>query len=159
MNNNQLLFVSFEPIENNYKAYLSLSDFIYIEQDYEKQLEEAISIYKKSIKKMNTILEGINQYKKKYRRLPAQKIWQLGDSVFELQNNLKRISLQLDGLYYHLVRDLDVKKKWLEKVIIFRRYIPDKDAIPESLNWGKCEKSTRRVAEELYRKFNLNKDV
>jgi len=38
---------------------------------------------------------------------------------------------------------LGVKKKWLEKAIIFRRYVDDKNAIPKNLNWGKCEKGTK----------------
>jgi len=62
---------------------------------------------------------------------------------------LAELSLEIDDVYKHLVRDLGAKRKWLEKAIIFRRYLPTQDLIPQSLNWGRCEKGTRRVAERL----------
>ncbi|KUK66640.1 MAG: hypothetical protein XD85_0083 [Parcubacteria bacterium 34_609] len=158
MNNKQLSFVSFEHTKDGFRLFLPLDDFVFDEQDYEVQFKKAVIIYEKSIKKMKMILNEIDDIRQKHKTLPAQKVWDLGNKIFELQNNLSDISLQIDGLYHHLVRDLNVKRKWLEKVIIFRRYIPDRKAIPKSMNWGKCEKGTRRVAEELYRKFNLDKN-
>jgi hypothetical protein len=159
MKKNQLSFISFEYKEDSLNAFLSLDDYISEEKDYEKISEEAKKIYKKSIKKMASIIKDINLYKQKYRRLPARKVWKLGDAIFELQDNLSDLSLQIDGLYDHLVRDLGLKRKWLEKVIILRRYIKDKKAITESMNWSKFEKGTKRVSEELYRKYKLKNDI
>jgi hypothetical protein len=98
---------------------------------------------------MRIFIKEIQALRNNRKLLPAFKIWQLGNAIFELQHNLNKLFLQLDGLYDHLVRDLGVKRKWLEKVIIFRRYLPDENAIPQSLNWGRCEKGTRLVAEKL----------
>ncbi|MHA1381829.1 MAG: hypothetical protein ACTSRG_25950 [Candidatus Helarchaeota archaeon] len=159
MKKNQLSFISFEYKEDNLKTFLSLNDYISEEIDYETISKEAKKIYKNSIKKIASIIKDINQYKQKYRRLPARKAWELGDAIFELQNNLSDLSLQIDGLYNHLVRDLVLKRKWLEKVIILRRYIKDKNAITESMNWSKFEKGTKRVSEELYRKYKLKNDI
>ena len=55
----------------------------------------------------------------------------------------------MDSIYAHLTRDLDVKRKWLEKVIIFRRYIQEEAAIPKAAYWGMFEHGTRRKAEQL----------
>jgi len=66
-----------------------------------------------------------------------------------LKDSLEILGLQLDSMYKHLTRDLGVKKKWLEKVIILRRYIENEEIIPQSLNWGRCEKGTRKVAKKI----------
>lgn len=149
MNNNTLSFISFEPMNQNFKAFLSVEGFISGDRDYELQLKKAIKVYSNSLMNMNIILDEINAFRKSRKLLPARKVWQLGDTIFKLQHNLSKLFFQLDGVYDHLVRDLGVKRKWLEKVIIFRRYLPDKNYIPQSLNWGRCEKGTRRVAEKL----------
>lgn len=159
MKENQLSFVSFEPEKNSFRAFLSLDDFILNEQEHEKKFSKAEKIYGRSIKKMLAIVNEMNNYKQKHRRLPAQTVWELGDTIFELQNNLNGLSLQIDGLYHHLVRDLDLKRKWLEKVIIFRRYIKDKKILTKSMNWSKFEKGTKKVALDLCKEFNINKNV
>lgn len=149
MNNYKLPFVSFEPINESFRAYLSMEEFILSDKDPELTIRKAVKIYENSIIEMRTFIKEIQGFRINRKRLPALKIWQLGNAIFELQFNLNKLFLQLDGLYDHLVRDLDVKRKWLEKVIIFRRYLPNENAIPQSLNWGRCEKGTRRIAEKL----------
>ena len=149
MTNSKLPFVSFEPNNKSFRAYLSMEEFIFGDIDSELTIRKAVKIYENSIIEMRTFIKEIQGFRNNRKRLPAHKIWQLGNAIFELQYNLNKLFLQLDGLYDHLVRDLGVKRKWLEKVIIFRRYLPDKNAIPQSLNWGRCEKGTRRIAEKL----------
>ena len=34
-------------------------------------------------------------------------------------------------------------------IVTFRRHLPEKELIPESLGWSQCEKQARKVAEEL----------
>ena len=145
----KLAFVSFEPIDKRFRAYLSMEEFILSDKNPELTIKKAVKIYEDSIMKMRTFIKEIQDFRNNRKLLPAHKVWQLGNAIFELQYNLSKLYLQLDGLYDHLVRDLGVKRKWLEKVIIFRRYLPDENAIPQSLNWGRCEKGTRRVAEKL----------
>lgn len=155
MNNYKLSFVSFEPINKSFRAYLSMEEFIFGDKDSELTIRKAVKIYKNSIIEMRTFVKEIQGFRNNRKRLPAHKIWQLGNAIFELQYNLNKLFLQLDGLYDHLVRDLGVKRKWLEKVIIFRRYLPDEYSIPQSLNWGRCEKGTRRAAEKLRKGLHL----
>jgi hypothetical protein len=151
----KLAFISFEPNDERFRAFLSMEELISSNKDPELTLRKAVKIYENSIIKMRTFIKEIQNIRDNRKLLPARKVWQLGDAIFELQGNLNKLSLQLDGLYDHLVRDLDVKRKWLEKVIIFRRYLPDEKAIPQSLNWGRCEKGTRRAAEKLRRGLPL----
>lgn len=142
-------FISFELVDKRFRAYLSMKEFILSDKDPELTIRKATKIYENSIIEMRTFIKEIQNFRNSRKLLPAYKVWQLGNATFELQGNLSKLYLQLDDLYNHLVRDLGVKRKWLEKVIIFRRYLPDENAIPQSLNWGRCEKGTRRVAEKL----------
>ena len=146
---NELEFVTFKKEQGEYIAYTSIKQFFSSDRDIEAVLKEAAKLYERSVKQMQSVIAEINTTRNRHILLPARNIWRLGNIIFELVEGLKRLSLQIDGIYDHLVRDLNVKRKWLEKVIIFRRYIPDEHMIPESLNWGRCEKGTRRIAENI----------
>lgn len=155
MTTGNLAFVSFKPDNGRFVALLPMEQLISSELDPEDLVKQAAPVYERSITKMRCLVAEIQSLRLDHKLLPARKVWQLGDAIFELRDNLQELSLQIDGLYDHLVRDLGVKRKWLEKVVILRRYLPRKDAIPESLNWGRCEKGTRRAAERLQKGLPL----
>lgn len=144
---NEPTFVSFKKNQEEYNAFIAIDGFFLGNDDLESLLKKASTLYSSYISKMLALINIITAFRTSRRPLPARKIWQLGDLIFGLVNGLNGLSLQIDGIYDHLERDLNAKRKWLEKVIIFRRYIPEERMIPEHLNWGKCEKGTRRVAE------------
>ena len=144
-----LSFISFEPKEGKFSAFLPIETAIKKGGNLESELTKSTKIYEDSIFQMRCILREIQQTKLNKKLVPAYQIWHLGDAIFSLINKLEVFSFQLDGLYNHLVRDLGVKRKWIEKVIIFRRYIPDEKIISRKLNWGIFEKGTRRKAEQL----------
>ena len=112
-------------------------------------IQKATKIYKNSIAKLMSIIAEINKCKMDKKKVAARKVWLVGNEVYKLRDDLEGLGLQLDGVYDHLTRDLGAKKKWLEKAIILRRYIPEIELIPEALNWGKLEKGTRRKTERL----------
>jgi hypothetical protein len=145
----KLSFISFELHDGHFVAFLEMEAVINSEKDPELILRQAEKLYERSVAKMQTLIEEIQATKAKHRSISALKIWELGNAVFKLKDDLEKLSLQLDNVYAHLSRDLGVKRKWLEKVVIFRRYLPSKEFVPKSLNWGRCEKGTRRVAERL----------
>ncbi len=149
MNTERLSFVSFKPENSGYTGHVPIEELWSSNRDYETVLQEASNLYEGSIVRMQRMIDEINSYRNQRRLLPARKIWKLGNMIFTLIEDLKGLSLQIDGLYDHLCRDLNVKRKWLEKVIIFRRYIPNVSLIPDSLNWGRCEKGTRKIAERI----------
>ncbi len=149
MNTERLSFVSFKPENSGYTGHVPIEELWSSNRDYETVLQEASNLYEGSIVRMQRMIDEINSYRNQRRLLPARKIWKLGIMIFTLIEDLKGLSLQIDGLYDHLCRDLNVKRKWLEKVIIFRRYIPNVSLIPDSLNWGRCEKGTRKIAERI----------
>jgi hypothetical protein len=144
-----LCFVSFEPATGAFRAYLSIHTAVAVDQDPEDLAQEAAAIYQCFIRQMRLTVKGINALRETRTPVPARKVWRLGDSVFQLVHELAELELQLDGVYDHLSRDLGVKRKWLEKVVILRRYIDDLSLIPESLNWGRLEKGTARIAKGI----------
>jgi hypothetical protein len=137
MTSDKLAFVAFESRDGQFVALLSIEGLFSGDGDPEAVLRKAAEVYE------------IQTSRADRKLVPARKIWDLGDAIFELKSELEKLSLQIDRLYDHLVRDLGARRKWLEKVIIFRRYLPDEALIPESLNWGRCEKGTRKAAERL----------
>ena len=149
MMKNEPTFVSFKKNKEEYSAFIAINGFFSSNDDLESLLNKASTLYSSYISKMLALINIITAFRTSRRPLPARKIWQLGDLIFKLVDELNQLSLQIDGIYDHLERDLNAKRKWLEKVIIFRRYIQEEGMIPEHLNWGKCEKGTRRVAERI----------
>jgi hypothetical protein len=145
----ELAFVAFARNGDDFRASLPVEEFVHHIPDPERQLERAVVIYRDAIDHIQQVLNAINADRRGKRRTAARDVWRVGDCAFELQSRLAQVGLQIDDLYGHLERDLGAKRKWLEKAIIFRRYIPSMDMIPASLNWGKCEKGTRRAAERI----------
>jgi hypothetical protein len=152
----RLVFISFEKSGNKYETFFPMEELISNEKDIERLAKRAAKIYENAIHRMLLIISKMNNQRVERKPVSARMVWQLGDSIFKLTRDLEKISFQLDGLYEHLARDLTVKRKWLEKVIILRRYIPEISLIPAYLNWGQCEKGTRKVAEKISRGLPLN---
>ena len=151
MSKKQLSFVSFSCDDNQFLAALSMDDFVESSSNVEVLLHKASKRYGDSIGAMRAVLSEIQSLRDNRIAIPARKVWKLGDLIFKLTRKMENLSLQIDGLYAHLRRDLNVNHKWLEKVVTLRRYLPRQTLIPKPLNWGKCDKGTRRVAEELLR--------
>lgn len=142
-------FVTFEPGAGAFQASMSIDGLLSMDVDHERVLEEARRAYESSVTELQRLMLSINEQRQAGIRVPARDVWKVGDVVFKLTEDLRALALQLDDLYAHLTRDIGVKRKWLEKAIILRRYVPNKEAIPAQLNWGRIEKGTKRSAERI----------
>ena len=142
-------FVSFEMKGGTYSAFVTIDELLAGNDDLPSLLAHASALYSSYVSEMRALVDLIAAHRRKRELVPARVVWQLGDRIFGLVAQLDQLSLEIDGIYDHLERDLGAKRKWLEKVIIFRRYIAQERTIPEHLNWGKCEKGTRRIAEMI----------
>lgn len=146
---NQLAFITFDVSQQGIKASLSMQGLLTIEGDLDTIIARATHIYKEALGEMSSLLKEREQLYSSRKRMPARLIWRIGDVIFRLNYDLSKLNLQIDNTYNHLVRDLKVNRKWLEKVVIFRRYIPQIDLIPDTATWGAFEKGTRRKAQAL----------
>ena len=143
----QLTFVTFEPVHSGFVAYVPLSDFLKTHGHQEETLRRAARVYATGVASLRTRLRKIEERRRRGQRITARMVWDVGERIFTLVEQIGRLSLQINGLYAHLVRDLGVKKEWLEKVIIFRHHIPDKRSIPRGLSWGLCARRPKSAAQ------------
>jgi hypothetical protein len=144
-----LTFVTFEPCVDGFLASVEMELALVLNRDIESLLADAAGVYAKSVTGMRSQLAQIEQTRHQRTAVLARSIWDVGDSVFKLTGRLARLSLQLNGLYLHLMRDLGVRRMWLEKVIMFRRHVPKRSLVPPNLPWGRCSRTPRRAAELL----------
>ena len=144
-----LTFVAFTPRDAGFTASVPLEQLDGLGAHPELLLEKAGALYGKSVGEMRSCLSEMAAMKDRRQPITAQKVWEWGDAAFALVENLAEMSLELDGLYEHLTRDLGINQKRLSNVITFRRYLPAKELIPAALGWAQCEKSARKVAENL----------
>ena len=150
----QTAFVAFEPREDGFVASVPMGQLDSLGNHPESVLMAASIVYGRSVRAMRTILDDLDGLKAKRTPIPAQKIWEFGDAVFRLVDELRNSSLELDGLYEHLMRDLGIDngrlgKYRMTRAVTFRRHLPAKELIPESLRWRECEKNARGMAERL----------
>ena len=145
----ELTFVTFEPKEEGFVGSVPMDQLDSLGKHPELLLNKATGIYARAIEEMRRLLSGMADLKDKRQPVPARIVWELGDNIFNLSHSLKQASLELDDLYAHLTRDLGVKRMWLEKVVILRRYIERQDTIPETLIWSKFYSAPKKAAMSL----------
>ena len=156
MRSRNLAFVTMERRDNSFAAFLALEDLLLIVSDPEPTLQRAAELYEHAIVTMRSLIAEMQSYKAHRKPIPARIMWKLGDAIFQLKEELEALFLQLNGTYEHLARDLGVKREWLKKPVIFRRYLPKEDLIPESLSWRRCRDTVRKTAERLCKGLSLD---
>jgi len=142
-------FVSFEQTGCGYRAFTTIDAFAPTEKDPEAVLLEAGRLYTRYVTRIRKLRDQVEAIKAGGRKVPARRMWTIGNTVFELAGQLQQLSLEIDGLYDHLERDVGINRKTLERIITFRRYIPSRLLIPRTLTWSRCIEGTRRIAERI----------
>ncbi len=145
----QTTFISFIKRNDTFQGSLRIDGLINLDEDPEEMCEKASQIYKSAIDQLEVMLKRRKSLLDNHEVIPARLVWSIGNEIFNLIDKLASQNLIIDDTYAHLVRDLGVKRKWLEKVVILRRYIPKMELIPEDFPWGKLEKGTKKKAQEL----------
>lgn len=135
--------------EGGFIAYICLDSIDAIPENAEAILLAAAKEYTKSITALRKAMDKIANCRNSHQITPARLVWDVGNQVFRLVENLRKLSLEIDGLYDHLQRDVGPKRKWIEKAIILRRFIANRRQIPATLNWGYFEKGTKRKAQQF----------
>jgi hypothetical protein len=148
----KLIMVSFKPRASGFSASVPIGEFMLARGSPAVRLARAVRVYEQSLRALSSFAASIIALRSRREVTPARMVWRFGDGVFRLVSKLAEAGVEIDGLYDHLVRDVGLKRKWLEKAVILRRYVPNEAMIPASLNWGRCEKGTRRVAEGIARR-------
>ena len=141
--------IAVEPRDEGFVASVPLALLDRLGEKPEVALQTACDAYDRAVGLMRDVLEEIEQCKKQRTRIPARKMWELGDAVVNLGSEMEDGNMEIDSLNDHLVRDLGINAKRMGTFVTFRRHLPNGDVIPDSLGWSQCEKQARKVAEEL----------
>ncbi len=144
-----LAAVALEPRNEGFVASVPIAQLERLGDKPEVSLQIACDAYTRAVETMREVLADLDYYKSNRIRIPARKVWELGDAVFVLGAEMGGNFMEVDGLNDHLVRDLGINVKRMGTILTFRRNLPDKEVIPETLGWSQCEKQARKVAEEL----------
>lgn len=144
-----LALIALEPRDEGFVSSVPISQLARLGDKPEVSLRVACDAYGRAIGAMREVLGDIDQLKSKRIPIPARKMWELGDAVVTLGVELEDCSMELDSINEHLVRDLGINAKRMGTIVTFRRHLPEKELIPESLGWSQCEKQARKVAEKL----------
>ncbi len=149
LKNQPLLTITFKRVGSGFTGLIPIGSFLSAEGDLHKKLQTASKAYGDALVEMRESLVAIQAFGKRRAHAPARLVWRLGNGVFALRQRLAQLSFEVDGLYDHLCRDLAMNRKWLEKVVILRRYVPRESLLPTSLTWGQIDKGTRRKLQAM----------
>jgi len=149
MTDKKKIGIIFYPKSNSFQASISITDVNNISVDINNLLKDANSIYCNVILKMRSILELNKKRRKENKIIQASSMWGFGDLIIKLVDELKVINFEIENLYGHLIRDLNVKTTTIKQSIIFRRYIPSREYVPEDLKWSDVRDHPRRYALKL----------
>lgn len=149
MNNIKKIGIIFYPKLNSFQASISITDINNISIDINNLLKDATNIYSNVILKMRSILELNKKRIKENKIIQASSMWAFGNLIIKLVNELKGLNFETENLYGHLIRDLNVKTTTIKQSIIFRRYVPKQEYIPEDLKWSDVRDHPRRYALKL----------
>ena len=141
--------IALEPRDEGFVSSVPITQLDRLGDKPEVSLRVACDAYGRAIGAMREVMGDIDQLKGKRIPIPARKMWELGDAVVNLGVELEEHFMELDGVNDHLVRDLGINGKRMGTIVTFRRHLPEKELIPESLGWSQCEKQARKVAEKL----------
>jgi len=121
------------------------------------QIKKAAVRYEKFMQECKTI---INKIKKRdsINQAPLKDMWNLGNKIHRFMRSLKKDGFYLNGLYEHLVRDLQVSRDLLERVIIFRSHFTNHTLISNDMLWREVRDAPRKNAEKLKKRL-LNKKI
>jgi len=141
--------VAFRPEGSGYLASFSLEHLAASSGEMESVLQKASKAYGKRIRRMRSTLEENGRLRKARKSVPAVLMWDVGDEIFSLMEDLGQYNLEIDDLYGHLVRDLGVSRSTLKKVVAARRYFPERQDLPRDLEWSAIREAPKKYAKQL----------
>ncbi len=112
------------------------------------QTRKAGANYERFIKECKLIIDRVKRGDS-INQASLKDMWSLGNKIRRLTHILGKDGFYLNGLYEHLIRDLQVSRDLLEKVIIFRSYFSDRSLLLDNMVWREVRDAVRTNAEKL----------
>ena len=144
-----LASVVFEKRGEEYQGSVPLTDLALLRDDPAETLRIVTGLYSGALEQIQQWQSDVKSLRQSRTPLPASKAWELGDTVAKLSEDLEKHGCCLDGLYDHLERHAGLSRKWLGNFMTFRRYVGDKDMIPEGLRWNEILKTAKSAGQAI----------
>jgi len=142
--------IIFQQTQAGIIASLALNDLNETTKDVDTLLNEATKIYSSATINMKKILDKNRKLRSKNKEIPARLMWDLGDSIFKLVDELRNKNLILENIYDNLTRDINTSSGTLKRVLSLRRCIHDRESLPENLNWGSLKGAPRKYLKKCF---------
>lgn len=152
MNRSGKIGVEFQPKDDDFIATVSIQDLTNVSEDINNVLKWASETYGISTKRMMSILKENENIRRHGQKIPAVFFWDLGNTIFELLENLSSRGLEFEDLYGHLVRDLHISRTTIKRAVALRRYVPQKEMLSPNVTWGSCKDAPKKFASGLLRR-------
>ena len=140
----------FKRRDGTYRGSIPISDLSLLNNDPAETMRAVTDIYRRALSEIRQWQLEAKSIRQSKMPLPARKAWELGDIVHRLETDLARHSCKLENVYDHLTRHAKTPGSgWLGTFVTFRRYVDDKGAIPENLNWNSVAKKAGSVGQAI----------
>ncbi len=140
------IWVYFLKSGNGYLASTSLDKFEAASDNTKDLLIKAGKIYEKYIKKMSGLYRERDLLKAKHKVIKPALMWEIGDGIFSMLEELNKLGISVEDLYGSLSRDLNISRTTIKRLISLRRYFKSKNEIPAGLSWGKIKDAPKRYS-------------
>ena len=138
----------FKRLDGIYRGSVPISDLALLNNDPAETMRAVTDIYRRALSEIRQWQLEAKSIRRSKMPLPARKAWELGDIVYRLEIDLAQHSCKLENTYDHLTRHAKTPG-WLGSFVTFRRYVDDKEAIPENLKWNSVAKKAGSVGQAI----------
>jgi len=143
-----------------FTSSVSLQDFMKNgtrRNNLSSQTKKAAANYERFIKECKIIIDRVKGGDS-INQASLKDMWSLGNKIHSFTNGFKKDGFYLNGLYEHLMRDLQVTRDLLKKVVTFRSYFLNRGLIPNNMVWREIRYAVRRNAEKLQETLSKKRD-
>ncbi len=142
--------IIFQQTQVGIIASLALNDLDETIEDVDTLLSEATKIYSSATTHMKEILDENKKLRAENKKIPARLMWDLGDTIFKMVDDLGNKNLILENIYDSLTRDISTSSGTIKRVLSIRRCIKDRGSIPKNLNWGSLKGAPRKYLKKSF---------
>ena len=140
--------VAFKRRGGAYQGSVPLKDLALLRNDPAETMHAVSTIYRMALREIRQWQRDAESVRQSKMPLSARKAWELGDIVHRLNADLAEHSCRLENLYDHLARHAGTSS-WLSQYVTLRRYVNDKEAIPQSLKWNSIAKKVKPAGQAI----------
>ena len=141
--------VAFKKRGKTFQGSVPLGDLALLPNDPAETMRAATIIYEQSLADIKRWQGEAKSLRQSKTPISVRKAWELGDILFRLNAGLAEQGCRLEKPYDHLERHAGLSSKRASSFVTLRRYVTDKDAIPEELQWNRILKAVKSTSQSI----------